>query len=223
MKNLANSKSINPGKIKKPRIKICGMREYENISQLVLLPVDYIGFIFYPPSPRYVGMKIEPSVLNIIPPHIQKVGVFVNSPLKEVLKIAGENRLECIQLHGNEIPDYCKEILKSGYTVIKAFKAEPEMLICETAKYQSACHYFLFDTPSQQYGGSGQKFNWDILNRQKLSLPYFLSGGIAPGDEEIIKNMDLQGLHAIDINSRFEIKPGIKNIELIKKFINNLT
>ncbi len=204
------------------KIKVCGMREYENVKQLVQLPVDYIGFIFYPPSPRYVGSKIDPSILEIIPGYIQKVGVFVDCPLKGLLRTAEENRLDCVQLHGSEIPDYCEEVMKRGFKVIKAFKVGSEMNICETAGYQPACNYFLFDTPGELYGGSGQKFNWEILQHQKPALPYFISGGISPVDASTIKSLCLEGLYAIDINSKFEIKPGIKDIGLIKNFINDL-
>jgi len=204
------------------KIKVCGMRDYENIKQLVQFPIDYIGFIFYPASPRFAGLKIDSSILEIIPNNIKKVGVFVNEPLKELLRIVKENQLECVQLHGNEIPDYCNAIKEEGYTIIKAFKAEPEKLTCETTSYRFAADYLLFDTPTANYGGSGIKFNWEILKQQKFYLPFFLSGGISPGDEDNIKKIDIPGFYAIDINSQFEIGPGIKNIKMISDFIKNL-
>ena len=206
----------------KLKIKICGMREKANIEALVQLPIDYIGFIFYPQSPRFVGERIEPSVISAIPKRIKKVGVFVNATIHEVLCKAEENALDCLQLHGSETPDYCNALKEKGFTIIKAFKAEPELLTCETANYRYACDYLLFDTPTPKHGGSGNKFDWQMLKQQKLSLPFFLSGGIAPGDEDSINTLDMKGLYAIDINSRFEIEPGLKNIDLIKNFISQI-
>jgi phosphoribosylanthranilate isomerase len=208
--------------MKRFALKVCGMREKDNILQLVQLPVDYIGFIFHPQSPRYVGENIHKSIIDLIPDTIKKVGVFVNRPVKEVLRIAKENQLQCIQLHGNEIPDYCNAIKEEGFTVIKAFKAVPELLTCETANYRFAADYFLFDSPTPNFGGSGQKFDWQILMQQKLYLPFFLSGGISLDDIEDIKNLEIPGLFALDINSRFEITPGLKDVEKIKNFIEAL-
>lgn len=204
------------------KIKVCGMRDRDNIAELVQLPVDYIGFIYYPPSPRYVGNVIGKEVLDVIPSGIKKTGVFVNAPVTEVIRIATENKLDCIQLHGNETPDFCQFIKEKGFEVIKAFKAEPEMLNCATTNYKYSCNYFLFDTPTANYGGSGRKFNWEILKQQHLSLPFFLSGGIGPDDAEILRKMDQTGLYAIDINSKFEIEPGLKDVEKIKQFIDKL-
>jgi phosphoribosylanthranilate isomerase len=206
----------------KLKIKVCGMRDKANIETLVQLPIDYIGFIFYPQSPRFVGERIEPSAISIIPKSIKKVGVFVNATIHEVLCKAEENALDCLQLHGSETPDYCNALKEKGFIVIKAFKAEPELLTCETAEYRYACDYLLFDTPTSKHGGSGIKFNWDILKQQKLSLPFFLSGGIAPGDEDAVNTLDVKGLYAIDINSRFETEPGLKNIDSIKNFISHI-
>ncbi len=208
--------------MKKFAVKVCGMREKNNISQLVQLPIDYIGFIFHPQSPRYVGENIHKSIIDLIPGSIKKVGVFVNRPVKEVLRIAKENQLQCIQLHGNEIPDYCNAIKEEGFTVIKAFKAGTELLTCETANYRFAVDYFLFDTPTANFGGSGQKFDWQMLMQQKFYLPFFLSGGISLEDVSKIKNLEIPGLVALDINSRFETSPGLKDVEKIKNFIEAL-
>jgi phosphoribosylanthranilate isomerase len=208
--------------INRLRVKVCGMRDKENIIQLVQLPIDYIGFIFYSGSPRYAGTKIEPSILRNIPSHIQKVGVFVNSTIEETSNIANENDIEILQLHGNETPEYCNELSEKGFTIIKSFSIKNYDISKKITDYRFSCNYYLFDAPTKEYGGSGQKFDWKILEQQKIYLPFFLSGGIAPGDEEIIKNLNIDGLHAIDLNSRFEIEPGIKNIELIKNFIEKI-
>ncbi len=207
----------------KLKIKICGMRDQQNIESLVQLPVDYIGFIFYPPSPRYIGDNPDKNIFKVVPSSIKKVGVFVNAPLNEVLRNAEDFGLNTIQLHGSEIADYCNAIRERGYEVIKAFKAEPVQLTCEATAYRYACDYLLFDTPTPKHGGSGKKFDWEMLKIQKLYLPYFLSGGIAPGDASNIKSLGLKGLYAVDVNSRFEIKPGLKDIALIKKFVFELS
>jgi phosphoribosylanthranilate isomerase len=208
--------------MKKFAIKVCGMRDKDNITQLIELPIDYIGFIFHPQSPRYIGEMIAKDILEIIPDRIKKVGVFVNRPIKEVLRTAKENQLQNIQLHGNEIPDYCNVLKDEGFIVIKAFKAEPELLTCETANYRFTADYLLFDTPTANYGGSGQKFDWQMLMIQKLYLPFFLSGGISLDDAVKIKNLEIPGLFALDINSRFETEPGVKDIGMIKQFIEAL-
>lgn len=199
------------------------MREPENIMQLCILPINYIGFIFYPPSPRYVGDEFSTEVSGLVPQNIEKVGVFVNENINSLLRQAEKHQLQNIQLHGSETPDYCLSIKEHGYTVIKAFKVDPTLLTCETADYRFACDYYLFDTPTPKHGGSGEKFDWEILKQQKLYHSFFLSGGIAPGDESLLKNLELQNLYAIDINSRFEISPGLKNIPVIKGFLENLS
>ena len=198
------------------------MRDKNNILSLVQLPIDYIGFIFYPLSPRYIGNTIPLEILNLIPSTVKKAGVFVNAPLIDLLLIAEKNHLDCIQLHGNETPEYCAILRENGYKVIKAFKAEQEMFTHGTVQYNYVCDYFMFDTPTPKFGGSGIKFDWTILKQQKISLPFFLSGGIGPDDIEIIKGIDINEFYAVDINSKFEIKPGIKNIDLIKGFIEKV-
>jgi phosphoribosylanthranilate isomerase len=221
--NIAKLQPSDPahGDLERLRIKVCGMRNKENILQLVQLPIDYIGFIFYPGSPRYAGEKIDQSIISQIPEKIQKVGLFVNAPVEDVIKIANENQIDLLQLHGNETPDYCSELSGKGFPVIKALSVD-ELLSEKLIDYRFCCNYYLFDTPTSKYGGSGKKFDWKILENQKMYLPFFLSGGISPDDADIIRNLYLQGFHALDINSKFEIEPGIKDIGLIKHFIKEL-
>jgi phosphoribosylanthranilate isomerase len=204
------------------KIKVCGMRDAKNIEELSQLAVDYIGYIFYPESRRYVGETPDETIFKIVPKSIKKVGVFVNAPLNEVLRVAETHKLDVVQLHGTEIADYCKAIKEKGIEVIKAFKAEPETLTCETVAYRFSCDYMLFDTPTPMHGGSGERFDWEILRLQKFSLPYFLSGGIGLDDVEKIKNLNLKGLFAVDINSKFETKPGFKDVKLISEFVKQL-
>jgi phosphoribosylanthranilate isomerase len=201
------------------KIKVCGMRDAKNIEALSQLSVDYMGFIFYSPSPRFVGDSFDVNILKSIPKTIKKVGVFVNETLKEVERTAEKYKLDCIQLHGNEIPDYCNALKEKKYTVIKAFKGDEASLTCETAAYRFACDFYLFDTPTPMYGGSGRKFDWSILKQQKLYNQFFLSGGISLEDVEQIKNIDIPGIYAIDLNSKFEISPGLKDIVKIKQFV----
>ena len=162
-----------PNSFGSSKIKVCGMRNRQNVEELAKLPIDYMGFIFYEPSPRYVGDNFEVSITSLVPSNISKVGVFVNENLNEVLRQAEKHNLQCIQLHGSETPDYCNALRDKGFVVIKAFKAEPELLTCETADYRFACDYLLFDTPTPKHGGSGQKFDWEILRQQKLRHPFF--------------------------------------------------
>jgi phosphoribosylanthranilate isomerase len=204
------------------KIKVCGMRESYNIEQLSQLPIHYMGFIFYPPSPRFVGNNLNEKVLKNIPARIKKVGVFVNSDLNEVLTNVEKYSLQCVQLHGTETPDYCNAIREKNIVVIKAFKAEAELLTCETSNYRYVCDYFLFDTPTSKHGGSGIKFDWQMLSKQKLSLPFFLSGGIGSENERAIKELVVTGFYAIDLNSKFEIEPGIKDIRKLDVFIQKL-
>lgn len=203
------------------KIKVCGMRDMQNIRELTELPIDYIGFIFYPPSPRYVGENFDKTITDFVPGRISKVGVFVDETLQEVLRKAETYGLDTVQLHGSEIPDYCGYLRDRGLKVIKAFKVHAEKLTTETMDYRFVCDYLLFDTPSAIHGGSGQKFDWTILKQQKFYNPFFLSGGIAPGNENEIKQLDVHELVGVDINSRFEISPGLKNIESIKEFVKN--
>jgi phosphoribosylanthranilate isomerase len=197
------------------------MRNKENNAQLIELPIDYIGFIFYDKSPRFVGTQIDPAIIELIPPQIQKVGVFVNSPLNETISIAENNQIDFLQLHGSETPEYCNKLQDRGFSIIKSFKAENEGLQKKLEEYRFSCNYYLFDTPTKNFGGSGEKFDWTILKSMKIYLPFFQSRGNSLEDAKSLQNIKLQGHHAIDLNSRFETSPGIKNIELIRNFIEH--
>lgn len=195
-------------------IKVCGMRENENIQQLVELQPNYIGFIFYSKSKRFVQKNFQ---LPELPKDIQKVGVFVNEKKEFIKEKIKQYELDCIQLHGDESADFCKE-MKEFSTVIKAFGLDKNFDFNQLKNYQSVCDYFLFDTKTSEYGGSGKSFDWNLLKQVKTEVPFFLSGGISlESISEIKFYLDqLPFLYALDVNSRFEIEPGLKNIEKLK-------
>lgn len=209
------------------RIKVCGMTRPEQVMQLDEMGVEFAGFIFYPKSPRYVFSHMSKEQLKKLKgQHINKVGVFVNTPAEEVLQMVDECGLYLVQLHGDESPRYCEKI--SNYvTVVKAFRMrEGENILWRAKDYQDVCDMFLFDTEGAGYGGTGKKFNWNILKGENVRKPFFLSGGIQPEDDDLLKEFAKESvakdLFAIDINSKFEVAPGLKNMEKVKAFVNKL-
>ncbi len=204
------------------KVKVCGMKHKDNIQELLELQPDLIGFIFYPKSKRYVGEKIDEAIIELIPSTIKKVGVFVNETEDKVKKIVRDNKLDLVQLHGDESPDQCAAYKKQVRTVVKAFRVNETFDFSSTLAYMDVCDYFLFDTYTCQYGGSGHKFDWRILTDYHNDKALFLSGGIAVEDAESIKVISGLNLYSVDINSRFEIEPGIKDIAKVKKFIEDI-
>jgi len=198
------------------------MRNQSNIEDLVKLKPDYIGFIFYPKSKRFVGEQISDEIQSLIPVYIQKVGVFVDEPFDNLLEKFKSNKLDMIQLHGSELPGYCKRLKKLDIPVIKVFSVD-DTFDFETVKpYDPFCDYYLFDTASELRGGSGLKFDWKKLDQYKDDKPFFLSGGIQSTDIEEIKQIARNELYAIDVNSGFEIEPALKDIPKLKSFIEEL-
>lgn len=200
-------------------IKVCGMRDEENIRKLEKLDIDWIGFIFYADSPRYAGKK-----LKYIPSRIKKVGVFVDQNPQIIRERAEDNHLDVIQLHGGEPPWYCINLKEEGYKIIKSFGIDKDGFIpnAQLHAYEGKCDYYLFDTKTELHGGSGKKFNWSKLKDYQGETPFILSGGISPEDADEIKSFSHPKFAGIDINSRFEVAPGSKDIELIKVFIKQL-
>jgi len=201
-------------------LKICGLKYPENIQAVSDLKPDFMGFIFYPKSPRYAE-PLDNAVLNSLPATIKKIGVFVNEDLENTLTIAYKYKLDGLQLHGAELVDMCRELKKLGYLVIKAFPIAETYNFKVTKSYEGVCDYFLFDTKTEAYGGSGLKFNWKMLNEYTGDTPFLLSGGIALDDAEAIQKIEHPKFAGIDLNSKFEVKPGLKNISLLKDFISN--
>lgn len=205
---------------KAPIIKVCGMRDKENIVSLAKLPIQYIGHIFYAKSPRYAGVLENWEPLGVM----KKAGVFVNTDLDNIWTRAVQFHLSTIQLHGDETPDLCARLQERGLEVIKAFgiHSEFDWRILET--YAPYVDFFLFDTKSKHYGGTGQTFDWQSLGSYPLETPYFLSGGLSLDNLKEALAFPDERLQGLDLNSRFETAPGIKDIEKIKlalKVINN--
>lgn len=204
---------------KAPLIKICGMTDKENLLEVVSLKPHMLGFIFYKSSPRNVEEKIVNLPLHDIPSSIKKVAVMVNKPLREALEITTRWNFDMVQLHGAESPGYCME-MKNHIPVIKAFAIKDE-LPENLEKYTHSTDYFLFDTKSDKPGGSGKQFDHGVLSHYDLPNPFFLSGGIGPDFGSAADQFAHPRWWAVDINSRFESSPGIKNISILKKFMQH--
>lgn len=202
-------------------IKVCGMKNPENIKEVAALQPDFMGFIFYPKSPRFAE-PLDSATLKALPKSIKKIGVFVNEELENILTIATKYDLDGVQLHGTELVDMCRKIRKAGFLVIKAFPISEVCNFRVTYKYEGVCDYLLFDTKTDAYGGSGIKFNWTMLNEYLGKTPFLLSGGIAADDVEAILKIEHPQLAGIDLNSRFEVSPGLKNVEVLKQFITEI-
>ena len=204
------------------KVKVCGMTDPENVQAVCKHRPDYIGFIFYHRSVRYVGSKPDPELFSAVPEGIRKTAVFVNEHYEKMIHITDKHGIEVLQLHGMESPETCKALRIHGKTVIKVFpgdQLENKRLLSD---YTGAANYFLFDTPVKTHGGSGRKFDWSILNRLSSDVSFFLSGGISETDAKQILSIDLPSLYAVDINSRFETEPGIKDPELVGKFLKEI-
>ena len=204
------------------RVKVCGLVNPVNIRAVAEAEPDFIGFIFYRHSPRYVGDGAETQQLKNLPARIRKAGVFVDESIDRIVKVSKLTGLDLIQLHGNESPAYCSELKSYGLAIIKAFNIGNELNFGSLIRYLTVCDYFLFDTKSDKPGGSGRKFDWKKLDEYSLDKPFFLSGGIGPDDAEIIKSITTKGFFAVDINSRFETAAGFKETESIKTFIREI-
>lgn len=199
---------------------MCGITELKQLQQLDGLDVDFAGLIFYKDSPRYAGDKLSGKDLKNADFDLKKVGVFVNPEMIDVLDAIDEYGLEVVQLHGDETPEMCED-LSSEVEVIKAFRISGDEDIDElVAPYDAVCDYYLFDAGGLQesIGGTGRQFDWDILMKAKIEKPFFLSGGIGPEDIERLKKFKHPDLYAVDVNSRFEKEPGVKDMAKVLQF-----
>lgn len=201
-------------------IKVCGMRDPENLEQLCALEPDYVGFIFYSPSRRFVGEDPDPALFRIPGGEIKKVGVFVDEDFRVVSKMVQHYALDAVQLHGNESADYCGQLSMAGPEVIKVL--DPHAGDAEIKWYRGQADYILFDSAGTGSGGTGRKFNWELLRDRPVHTPFFLSGGIGPDDAGVLRSLGLGQLAGIDLNSRFELAPGIKDIKLLKQFFTEI-
>lgn len=203
------------------KLKICGMKDPENILAITALKPDYLGFIFYTGSQRFVD-GLTPSFVKNIPAGIKRTGVFVNEDLNKVARLALLYGFNAIQLHGSESAAYCLELkkilAKEDIAIVKAFGVDEVFNFEDLTDYQEAADYFLFDTQTSNHGGSGKLFNWKLLKSYTMNKPYFLSGGIGPESITELHKINDTRLYAIDVNSKFELAPGIKDIHKLKDF-----
>lgn len=197
------------------KLKVCGMKYKDNIQAVANLQPDYLGFIFYDKSARNFNTTIPK-----LPNTIKKVGVFVNETLETVIATIKKFNLQAVQLHGHESPEYCATI--NEVEVIKVISIKDEFNFKDLEAYEDVCDYFLFDTKGKLPGGNGFTFNWDVLKDYPSTKPYFLSGGIGLNEIEKIKEFNesiaSKYCYALDVNSKFEIEPGLKNIEELETF-----
>ena len=198
-------------------VKVCGMRDAENIREVEALGVDWMGFVFHRTSPRFVS-----KLPNYLPQRAKRAGVFVNETEEQIMKTVQLFRLDMVQLHGQETPDFCSHIRSKGLKVIKAINVQNRFPSEEVSSYEGACDYFLFDTKTPLPGGSGQKFDWSALSAYRGKTPFLLSGGISPDDAEILKTFSHEQCIGIDLNSRFETSPAYKDIRLLQSFIDKI-
>lgn len=203
-------------------IKVCGMRDAENIREVEALGIDLMGFIFWPKSCRYVVER--PAYL---PTKCKRVGVFVDEDIEQVKRIADEYALDFIQLHGHESPEYCTQL--KGMHLIKAISVSGRDDIATSKAYEGLVDYFLFDTKCPSVGGSGQQFDWSVLSAYDGDTPFLLSGGIGPHDAPRLRQafaldgFPVEKCVGIDLNSRFELSPGLKDVNKLKEFIKELS
>ena len=197
------------------KIKVCGVKEPGNIREVADLTPDYMGFICYDPSPRFIN-DLSIDSLSDIPVSIDKTGVFVNEIAETINDLIDRYGFNTIQLHGSESP-YFTNSFRNKATVIKAFGLNNDFDFEQLNDYNGKVDFFLFDTKTDLHGGSGKTFDWSILNKYKLDIPFFLSGGLSLDNLEEVKNIDHPQFYGVDLNSKFETSPGIKDIEKLKQ------
>jgi phosphoribosylanthranilate isomerase len=205
------------------KVKVCGMRDPENIAAIANAGADMLGFIFFEKSKRYVN-EIDTAHFNNMQNRPEKVGVFVNAKIDYVLAQIADFQLNYVQLHGDESSEYCAAIKeKTNVEIIKAFSVDEDFGFQKTKDYINVADYFLFDTKGKERGGNGVKFNWDILQKYQGEIPFLLSGGISLEDVEAVKLFRHPQLWGVDINSGFESAAGIKKVIEVKQFIVETT
>ena len=215
------------------RVKVCGLTRPENIQRIAEMKIDYLGLIFYDRSSRYAKSDKLQAWLTANPAlsdQTSRVGVFVNAGVDTILNTVHDYELDYVQLHGEESPGYCRELnllwsvnTLRGAKIIKAFPITPDFDFSATEPYSSSCELFVFDTGGQaQAGGTGRKWDWRMLDRYHGATPFLLSGGIGPSDAAAITNVEHPAMVGVDVNSKFETEPGVKNVELLKNFVDEV-
>ena len=200
-------------------VKVCGMRDGDNIREVEQLSIDWMGFIFYPKSSRYVS-----EVPAYLPTKCKRVGVFVDASTDEIIKKIHDFSLDAIQLHGNESPEQISHLLSltSHLSIIKAFNIATAEDLKSTASYTGLADYFLFDTKGQSVGGNGEKFDWSVLSNYEGDTPFLLSGGIGPDDAARVSSFRHPKCAGIDLNSKFESSPAFKDVTTLSRFLNEI-
>ena len=201
-------------------IKICGMRDHGNIMAVASYDPQYLGFIMYTKSPRFVGNEF--TIPLTLPSTIKRVGVFVNEFVDVIVEKTKTLHFDFVQLHGDESVDVCAELKDAGINVIKVFSMEDNFDFSTTKPYKNVATYFLFDTKGKLYGGNAKVFNWSILNRYDQEIPFFLSGGLSPDMAHNLGGVLKMNLHALDFNSGVEISPGLKDLKKVQQAILNV-
>jgi phosphoribosylanthranilate isomerase len=196
------------------KLKICGMRDPDNILEVCKLHPDFIGFIFYSRSPRYLS---DDFVLPKIDSAIRKTGVFVNEYFEKIMSLVKLHSLDFVQLHGEESFTLCKRFKSEGVGVIKVFSVDEAFNFRVTEAYENSVDFFVFDTRGKNHGGNGVTFNWSLLNRYNQKIPFFLSGGLSPENIHDVDKLQHMNLYGIDVNSGFEIQPALKDVEKLKQ------
>lgn len=195
------------------------MKFTENRQHVEKLGIDFLGYIFYRHSKRFIGETPENGLFQT---EKSKVGVFVDENAFEILGLAKNLGFEWVQLHGKENPKTCQMLKRQGLKIIKVFNIDEKFNFRTTTPFEKVIDFFLFDTKTKQHGGSGKKFDWSLLNKYEGHTPFFISGGIGPDDVESIKKIDHPKLTGVDLNSGFEDEPGLKNIEKLERFIKEI-
>jgi phosphoribosylanthranilate isomerase len=202
------------------KVKVCGMRDPENIRSIGAFKPDYMGFIFYKDSPRYVGESFAiPDDLGVT---VKRVGVFVNESTAVIRDKVSHVKLTAVQLHGHETAGQCRELKYTGLTVIKAFSLHDRFDFETVRPYYSAVDYLLFDAKGKNFGGNGVPFSWTVLEKYDQQIPFFLSGGLSNENLDEVMGLSSMNLHALDINSGVEFGPGIKDEQLTQQFISKM-
>ena len=205
-------------------VKVCGMRDADNIREVEALGIDYMGFIFWPKSSRYVS-----EMPTYLPTKCKRVGVFVDASIGDVMTIAEQYQLDLIQLHGQESPSYITQLrphltlLNSKISIIKALNIATTADLANAKQYEGIVDYLLFDTKGKSVGGNGEKFDWSVLSAYTGNTPFLLSGGIGPDDAERVKAFNHPKCIGIDLNSKFELSPALKDVNKLQEFIKELS
>ena len=203
------------------RGKVCGMNFPDNVAAVDALGVDLLGFVFYPNSPRCVATPPE----KLPPTRAKRVGVFVDQDEDEILSAVGRYGLDGVQLHGAESPDFCRRLrgsLPPGTLLVKAVGVASSEDLTTALAYEEVADCLLFDTRCATHGGSGRRFDWSLLSRYRGNLPFLLSGGLGPGDEERVRSFRHPRCLGVDLNSRFELSPGVKDVAALARFLRGI-